>query len=259
MSIANELQTLTTNVQGVLDGKACIAQAITSKGVPTADDASFDTLAVNVGLIEGGGGGSGIRRVQFTVTLEEESTYLPLSQLTEIPDALIVSSYDSTLREASSGYCTPDSTNPSYGHIVSLSAIMPPIPYLCNSSGPRIEYSAGSAYVFNDKTAIRYSTAVIQSYNRCIGGSIDGWRHANQLTLAQYQNAFPENVATQGYALDSDGKLVIRTNPIQTKYNFGANMQYIVTALYDILPSDTLGIISGLNRTVNSTNVKETV
>lgn len=55
MSIANELQTLTINVQGVLDGKASIAQAITSKGVPTADDASFETLAVNVGLIEGGG------------------------------------------------------------------------------------------------------------------------------------------------------------------------------------------------------------
>ena len=39
-------------VGSVADGKASIASAITDKGVPTASDATFDTMATNIGQIE---------------------------------------------------------------------------------------------------------------------------------------------------------------------------------------------------------------
>lgn len=55
MSVADKITELDGILSGCVDGKAAIAQAITAKGVATADDDSFDTMALNVGLIEGGG------------------------------------------------------------------------------------------------------------------------------------------------------------------------------------------------------------
>ncbi len=52
--IDDELSTL---FQSVSSGKALVASAITDKGVVTDSDATFQTLATNVSLIEGEGGG----------------------------------------------------------------------------------------------------------------------------------------------------------------------------------------------------------
>lgn len=43
----------------VSDGKSLIASAVTDKGVPTAQDATFAQMAENIGKIETGGGGGG--------------------------------------------------------------------------------------------------------------------------------------------------------------------------------------------------------
>ena len=42
--------------KSVSDGKTAVANAITAKGVTTATDATFDTMAANIGAIESGGG-----------------------------------------------------------------------------------------------------------------------------------------------------------------------------------------------------------
>lgn len=112
MSIATELTALATNTQGILDGKADVAQAITSKGVPTADDASFDTLAINIGLITGGGGGvplpPGITKQDsgsFTVGAETLcSGYSINHALGEAPKGFIIWSDDVSAYEPSSNY-----------------------------------------------------------------------------------------------------------------------------------------------------------
>ncbi len=50
---------VTTKAQAVVDfsaTRANLAEAVTAKGVDTLPTASFDTIATNIGLIEGGGG-----------------------------------------------------------------------------------------------------------------------------------------------------------------------------------------------------------
>lgn len=54
MSTADKLTQLDGIIENAIAGKASVAEAITAKGVDTLPDASFDTLAINVGLIEGG-------------------------------------------------------------------------------------------------------------------------------------------------------------------------------------------------------------
>ena len=50
-NVAEELQTVKTSVS---EGKALIAEAVTGKGVQTASDASFQTMADNIGAIPTG-------------------------------------------------------------------------------------------------------------------------------------------------------------------------------------------------------------
>lgn len=56
MSILSDLDRISAALEAVEGGKADIAEAITAKGVDTLPDSSFDTLAANIGLIDGGGG-----------------------------------------------------------------------------------------------------------------------------------------------------------------------------------------------------------
>lgn len=54
MSAADRISELGNILQNCVEGKEAIADALTSKGVATKPEDSFDTMAVNVGLIEGG-------------------------------------------------------------------------------------------------------------------------------------------------------------------------------------------------------------
>lgn len=54
MSAADRITELGNILQTCVEGKEAIADALTSKGVATKPEDSFDTMAVNVGLIEGG-------------------------------------------------------------------------------------------------------------------------------------------------------------------------------------------------------------
>lgn len=47
--------------------RAALAEAVTAKGVDTLPTASFDTIATNIGLIEGGGGG-GLEKIGTATT-----------------------------------------------------------------------------------------------------------------------------------------------------------------------------------------------
>lgn len=58
MSITNEIGRINTALDAVEDGKEAIADALTAKGVDTMPDASFDTLATNIGLIVSGSASS---------------------------------------------------------------------------------------------------------------------------------------------------------------------------------------------------------
>lgn len=62
--VNNAISTLNSNqnnlFQSVSNGKATVAAAITDKGVTTASDASFDTMAGNIRSIQTGGGGGEI-------------------------------------------------------------------------------------------------------------------------------------------------------------------------------------------------------
>ena len=56
--------------KSVSDGKTAVANAITAKGVTTATDATFDTMAANISAIESG---SGIGLNVFTQETEPET------------------------------------------------------------------------------------------------------------------------------------------------------------------------------------------
>lgn len=79
MSVADNAQAIAEILQGCVDGKAAIAEAITSKGVATDPADSFDTMAVNVGLIENGGGEANVAFGTFSldhdVTINSKSSY----------------------------------------------------------------------------------------------------------------------------------------------------------------------------------------
>lgn len=74
MSAADRITELGNILETCAEGKESIAEALTSKGVPTEPEDSFDTMAVNVGLISGGGGG-GWREVLNVTTSEEVSSF----------------------------------------------------------------------------------------------------------------------------------------------------------------------------------------
>lgn len=65
MGDIDELETTSKNLVGAINenftsvsnGKSLVASAITDKGVPTASDATFQTMADNISQISGGGGG----------------------------------------------------------------------------------------------------------------------------------------------------------------------------------------------------------
>lgn len=62
---------VTEKAQAVVDmsaTRAALAEAVTAKGVDTLPDSSFDTIATNIGLIEGGGGLPNVRK--FTVNTD---------------------------------------------------------------------------------------------------------------------------------------------------------------------------------------------
>jgi len=199
----------------------------------------------------------GVRKVQFTVELDEESTYLPLTGLTEIPEVLIVSSYDELQRTATSGYGSVDSSYPSYEHIGYANCTMLNVPYFNNNSGTTIAYSEGSA--ITPRRTMYSSGTINRNYGRYETGNYVGWVHPANATQSQYQAGFIQDVKENGYALDGNGTLCFVVNQIQLSGNkFAADMTYIVTALYDVLDTNTIGTVT-LDRTVNSTNVIATV
>ena len=59
--------------KSVSDGKTTVANAITAKGVTTATDATFATMASNIAAIETGGGASGLSLNVFTQETEPET------------------------------------------------------------------------------------------------------------------------------------------------------------------------------------------
>lgn len=59
--------------KSVSDGKTTVANAITAKGVETATDATFATMAANIGAIETGGGASALSLNVFTQETEPET------------------------------------------------------------------------------------------------------------------------------------------------------------------------------------------
>lgn len=64
---------VTDKAQAIVDfssTRADLAEAVTAKGVDTLPTASFDTIATNIGLIEGGGGIEGV----FQITTTEDLT-----------------------------------------------------------------------------------------------------------------------------------------------------------------------------------------
>ena len=67
--------------QSVSNGKAAVASAITDKGVPTASDATFNTMANNIRSIPAGG----------AIDLFEEESYSET-----IDDLIITEAYDVT-------------------------------------------------------------------------------------------------------------------------------------------------------------------
>jgi hypothetical protein len=79
--INTEVESLKTSVS---EGKALIASAVTDKGVQTAGDATFATIAANIRSIEAGGGSSGMQFLTTTITdeqLEEWTTELTIPEL----------------------------------------------------------------------------------------------------------------------------------------------------------------------------------
>lgn len=66
---------VTDKAQAIVDfsaTRADLAEAVTAKGVDTLPTSSFDTIAANIGLIEGGGGGGIANGIEVT---EFDSTY----------------------------------------------------------------------------------------------------------------------------------------------------------------------------------------
>lgn len=80
MSVASEMQRIADALDAVSAGKDVIADAITAKGVPTPTDSTFEELATNVGLIEGGGGGN-LRRLKILDTVMSDTHAYPLDSL----------------------------------------------------------------------------------------------------------------------------------------------------------------------------------
>lgn len=95
MSAADRITELGNILETCVDGKSAIAEAITSKGVPTEPDASFDSLAVNVGLIEGGGAKTTVINANVTergttsLNLDHDPTFpiMVIGKKIEAPEA----------------------------------------------------------------------------------------------------------------------------------------------------------------------------
>lgn len=107
MSIASELEALAANTQGIIDAKTNLAEAVTAKGVDTLPTSSFDTIATNIGLITGGGGGlpsviSKIDGGSFSVAVDTSGSSYPISHnLGVIPKCYAIWTDDNDAFEAS--------------------------------------------------------------------------------------------------------------------------------------------------------------
>lgn len=96
MSAADRITELGNILETCAEGKESIAEALTSKGVPTEPDASFDTMAVNVGLIEGGGAKTTViaadapTREPATINLGHDPVFpiMVIGRNAEAPDSL---------------------------------------------------------------------------------------------------------------------------------------------------------------------------
>lgn len=102
MSAADRITELGNILETCAEGKEAIANALTSKGVPTEPDDSFDTMAVNVGLIENGGGEANVAFGTFSldngVTISNKTSYeLPFTMPFKPTQVCVWLDYDSFL------------------------------------------------------------------------------------------------------------------------------------------------------------------
>lgn len=239
-----------------------IADAIRTKG-STSETLSYPDGFVSA--IEGisGGGGSGIQMQQITVELDADQIWLPLGGLTEIPEILIISSYDpsiyaSTERLPGAVENSPQANKICFGCIPIL-----PIRQYASNTGAILIPEQNPILWKNDKSMIagtsnyfigQYSTARAQGFNV-------GWKYEQEVTAELWQSAFATAVAAAGYALGSSGELVFRARSADESSPtmvFGAGITYTITALHGVIPASQPGYIA-FDRSINSTNVTETV
>lgn len=239
-----------------------IADAIRTKG-GTSEALSYPDGFVSA--IEGisGGGGSGIQMQQITVELDADQIWLPLGELTEIPEILIISSYDPSIYT---------STERLPG-AVEKSAQANKICFGCIPILPIRQYSSNTgASLIPEQNLMLWEniTSMIEGKSNYYAGSYAlaraqgfnvGWKYASEVTAELWQSAFAVAVAAAGYALGSSGELVFRARSADESSPtmvFGTGITYTLTALYGVIPASQPGYIA-FDRSINSTNVTETV
>lgn len=242
-------------MSAALDSKTRIEALIAAANSKTGGGAADLTAAVQA-LCDGF---SGIRKMQFTVTLLEDSLYLPLDGLTEIPEILQITPYDEAMLTATSGLGS--TATPLTGKIAYLTVPILPIKLVGYSSSTIVRFPANTTRYLSSAGGYDtgYGTDVVGTYelNRNAGGAVGITQPAN-ITDTQCQTAFRATVKAQNYALDTDGTLCIGKSASGAERYYGAGVEYLVTALYDVIPSTANGYVT-LDRTVNATNVTATV
>ena len=185
----------------------------------------------------GGASADGVRCIQFTVTLENDSAYLPLDGLTEIPEMLSISTE----------WTTGNTSNQVFANKISSGTVnILPIKKVVYNSGYCLSFDLSCIYNILRSSTVEWQVkAPFDDYTgRNIAGNVP-WTN---------QDVFAWTVARAGYALDTTGTLCIK-NP---SYNFGAGIPYFVTAMYNVIPSTVEGYVE-IDRTANTTNVTATV
>lgn len=235
------------------DKLTSIADAIRAKTGKT-DKLTLAEMPGEISGIETGGGSTeGVRRIQFTVTLEADSLYLPLDGLDEIPEMLTADCYDAEMINATSGY---GSNSVIAGKIVSAVVTVLPLKLINNNTGTRVRLQSSSYLEYQAASNLRGQAFYANNSDRHDGAGI-GWVNPANSTDAHWQSAFVTDVARVGYALDGDNTLCLY-NQHNNGVKFAGGIPYLVTALYDTIPSTADGYAT-IDRAVNAANVTTTV
>lgn len=235
------------------DKLKAIADAIRGKTGKT-ESMTLDEMPGEIAGIETGGGSTdGVRRIQFTVTLDADSLYLPLDGLDEIPEMLTVDCYDADAINANDGY---GSISVIVGKLVLAVVTVLPLKMINNNSGTKVRLQSSSYLEYQAASNLRGQAFLAEGGGRHDGTGI-GWVQPVNLTDAHWQSAFVTDVAWVGYALDGDNTLCLY-NRNNNGVKFSGGIPYLVTALYDTIPSTADGYAT-IDRAVNAANVTATV